>query len=241
MLYSYPFFFNKDEKDILISKDINSEEIIVPLIKGADVEKYKIDFKNEYLILALQNIKIKKYTLIEEHLETFKDKLKPKKSQKEKSGRKKGSYKWFEFQDNTAYINHFNEDKIIWQELTDKSNFTLDTNGYYTLAGTFIMTGTNLKYILAVLNSKVIEWYFHLMANSSGTGTMQWKKTFVERLPIPKIDKRTQNRIMKLVTDISEQDNHRYSDIKNRIDKKRTLKTKHKLQPRNRCNISRSL
>ena len=215
------FVINQIKKDIIVSRDKKSSEIIVPVLRGADVNKYKVDFKNEYLMLLLQDTNISDYKEIEKHLELFKENLSPKKSKNQSLGRKKGSYKWFEFQDNTAYIDYFKQEKIIWQELTDKSNFTLDTNGYYTLAGTFIMTGTNLKYILSILNSKLIEWYFHSMANSSGTGTMQWKKTFVERLPIVKIDKKEQNKIISLVDLIlSQNSDHNYSGLKQQIDEK---------------------
>jgi hypothetical protein len=47
------------------------------------------------------------------------------------------------------------------------------------------MTGNSLKYLLAFLNSKVIGWHFPYICNSSGVGTNQWKKVFVELLTIP--------------------------------------------------------
>lgn len=206
------FVISQEQKEILTSKSKKNKEIIVPIIKGADIKKYKIDFKNEYLINSHNNppINIENYIEIKEYLNLFKDKLQKRSDKGETI---------YNLRD-CNFLSSFQEDKIIWQELTDKSNFVLDTNGYYTLAGTFIMTGTNLKYILATLNSKLIEWYFHLMANSSGTGTMQWKKTFVERIPIPEIDKKTQNSIMNLVAEILKPNNHRYSDLKNKIDMK---------------------
>ena len=206
------FIVDEITKDELIEKDKNNSDIIVPILKGADIKKYKTNFSNEYMINTHNNppVDIEKYPIIKKYLDNYLVKL------EKRSDRGDTIYNLRD----CNFIKHFTDKKIIWQELTDRANFTLDTNGYYTLAGTFIMYGTNLEYIVAILNSKLIEWYFHLMANSSGTGTMQWKKTFVERLPIPKIDKRTQNSIIKLVKEILDPNNINFSNVKNKIDKK---------------------
>ena len=103
------------------------------------------------------------------------------KNNKETIGRKAGSYEWYEIQDITAYYEDFEKEKIVWLELSDKSKFTIE-NKHFTLAGTFIMTGEYLRYLIAFLNSKLIEWYFDYICNSSGVGTNVWKKIFVEQM-----------------------------------------------------------
>ena len=66
------------------------------------------------------------------------------------------------------------------------------------------MTGEYLRYLIAFLNSKLIEWYFDYICNSSGVGTNQWKKVFVEQIPIPKLDEESQKPFIKLVDEILE-------------------------------------
>jgi len=46
------------------------------------------------------------------------------------------------------------------------------------------MTGENLKYLLGILNSKLSEWYFHLIGTTTGMGTNRWKKYKIELFPI---------------------------------------------------------
>ena len=65
-----------------------------------------------------------------------------------------------------------------------------------------MMTGESLKYLLAFLNSSVCQFYFKLICNSSGMGTIQWKKFAVERIPIPRLDDKTQQPFIKLVDQI---------------------------------------
>ena len=55
---------------------------------------------------------------------------------------------------NCAFEYLFKEEKIIWGELSDKAKFALDTKGYYANNTIFFMVGKQLKYLLALLNSK---------------------------------------------------------------------------------------
>ena len=66
----------------------------------------------------------------------------------------------------------------------------------------FFITGKKLKYLLAVLNSKLIFWFFNLICAESGVGTNRWKKTYVEQLPIPNIDENLEKVFTNLVDEV---------------------------------------
>ena len=70
--------------------------------------------------------------------------------------------------------------------MTD-GRFAYDNSGLYGEATTFLLTGGPIKYLCAVLNSKLVRWCLASMAPTSGMGTLRWKKVYVEQLPIPKI------------------------------------------------------
>ena len=78
---------------------------------------------------------------------------------------------------------------MIWLVLTDKASFAYEQEGLLVNDSVFLMIGNNLKYLLAILNSKLSEWYFDKITTSSGVGTNMWKKTYVEQIPIPEISK----------------------------------------------------
>jgi hypothetical protein len=73
--------------------------------------------------------------------------------------------------------------------LTDKASFAYEREGLLVNDSVFLMIGNNLKYLLAILNSKLSEWYFDKITTSSGVGTNMWKKTYVEQIPIPEVSK----------------------------------------------------
>ena len=195
--FNQAFIIDEEIKNRLIQQDKKSEELIRPLLRGRDIKKWGYEWKEIYLLNVHNNppVDIDKYPAIKEHLDKYYDKL------KKRSDKGVTPYHLR----NCAYLDEFEKEKIVWLELTDKAKFAFDNKGFYTLAGTFIMTGKYLKYLLAFLNSKLIEWYFDLICNSSGVGTNQWKKIFVEQLPIPHpddIDPKDYEEVVKLVDKI---------------------------------------
>jgi type II restriction/modification system DNA methylase subunit YeeA len=66
------------------------------------------------------------------------------------------------------------------------------------------MVGDNLKYLLAILNSKISEWYFNQISTTTGMGTNRWKKYKIELMPIKVPTKDQQTKIESIVTKIIE-------------------------------------
>ena len=76
-------------------------------------------------------------------------------------------YEWYALQRWDAnYSDDFSQPKIVWIELTDESKFALSTDGLIPLNTVFFMVGKHIKYLLAVINSSLIHWYFqHTFVN----------------------------------------------------------------------------
>jgi len=88
---------------------------------------------------------------------------------------------------------YFEEPKILLREISLNIECCYDDEKYYTLNKVYsvqISDKYNLKYILALLNSKFLSFYFRNKfeeAHVSG-GYLQFKKTYTSQLPIYKID-----------------------------------------------------
>ena len=195
------FVIDGNTREEFITEDFKNEEIIKPILRGRDIKRYTYNFDGKWLIFTRRGISIKAYPSIEEYLYQFYDQLRPK-NNNEPIGRKPGPYEWYEIQDNSNYYLEFEKEKIVWIDLSDKANFALDTEKHYTLNTSFIMTGESLKYLLACLNSKLSEWYFHQISTSSGAGTTRWIKYKIEQLLIPKISETEQQPFTELVDQI---------------------------------------
>ena len=152
------------------------------------------------MIFTRRGFPINEYSAIRNHLEKFRKQLEPRPSnwnQKENGkwpGRKPGSYNWYDFQDNIAYYEIFEKEKLMWLAISDKPAFAFDQSNNYVTAPAYILRNERYnKYLMVVLNSKVMEWYLDKISSSTGVGTNQWSKIFVEQLPIPQLSEDSMN------------------------------------------------
>ena len=91
---------------------------------------------------------------------------------------------WWELRD-CDYYSQFELEKIVWMEISNLSNFSLDNKNNYLTNSAYMMVGKDLKYILGVLNSKVIDYYFpHISVQIAGQ-RRRYTKQYVEKIPVP--------------------------------------------------------
>ena len=162
-----------------------TEAIIRPILRVRHIRPYDYVDSGKYLINTHNGVKekgippidITDYPAIKEHLDSFGDVVMLRSDQGDTPYNLR----------NCAYLEEFEKPKIMWIELSDESKFTLSANEI-PLNTVFFMTGDNLPYLLAFLNSRAILWYFkRCLGSSSGVGTNRWLKFTIEKLPIPEI------------------------------------------------------
>jgi hypothetical protein len=197
------FIINEDLKNVLVLADEKNKKIILPILRGRDLSRYKFKFSNNYLINSHNGIKsqsiqpidiINDYPRVFDYLTPFEIKLRNRYDQ--------GKH-WTNLR-NCAYLEDFNKPKIIWGELSDKAKFTYDESGVFLNNTMLLMTGVNLKYILSLLNSMLAQWYFEQITTSSGMGTNRWLKYKIEQFPIKVISDEKINQFEILVNQILE-------------------------------------
>jgi adenine-specific DNA-methyltransferase len=131
-------------------------------------------------------------------LSRFRDKLEPGK------GRKPCQYNWYEIQDNTAYYQEFEKEKVIWGLTADKWTFAYDDKGHYLPSNGYILTSSQvpIKVLLAVLNSHLMEYYFKFIGIMTAGGAFTLKHETVAEFPIKNVPVTKQKLLMNLVDQI---------------------------------------
>ena len=189
------FYVNETTKKELISKNIKNKELIKPIIKGKNLSTYNLKFDNLYVLCTANGINIKKeYPDIFEYLTQFEDKLKKRYD--------KGD-KWFNLR-NCTYYDVFEIPKIIYSRIAQKPQFYYDKNKYYVDATSFIMHSETISmpYLTSLLNSNTLYWLIRLIANSLSKKGFEYRKTYVEQLPIPVVTPEKQDEIGKYTLNI---------------------------------------
>ncbi|WP_313189140.1 Eco57I restriction-modification methylase domain-containing protein [Sphingobacterium sp.] len=204
--YNDAFYIDDKKRKDLIEEDPNSEKIIKRLLRGREIFRWGYHFNDNYAIYphnglkentkkgvkALPRIDVPNdYPAIYKHLLQYKDKNSPLANRNEDGtyqtlvDRSDQGVHWTNIRD-CAYLLSLEEEKLVWLAITDKPAFAYDNKHTYISNPSYFMSGKDLKYLLVFLNSKVIEWYLDKISSSTGQGTNQWNKMYIELLPIPK-------------------------------------------------------
>ncbi|MDU8885206.1 N-6 DNA methylase [Yeosuana sp. MJ-SS3] len=203
------FIIDEKCKNDLIFNEPEAIKFIRPLLKGRDVQRYKILDNKLWLIgtFPSRGIDIDRYPYLKNYLEKFWPKIKQsgekivlKDGTKVKT-RKKTKHQWFETQDQINYFNEFDKEFIVWAETIkiyfDGSRnfprFTITENVYLDKTCFFMTTNeNNKKYILSILNSKLFEFYILNLVMTLGSGSLGLQKNYIETIPIPEISSEKQ-------------------------------------------------
>ena len=193
--YNPAFIIDDETRQRLVTEDRRSAEIIKPILRGRDIQRYRAEAATRWLIAThngygdVPAIDVNGYPTVKKHLDQFRLRL---------ERRHDKGYTPYNLR-SCSYYGEFSKEKLFWIELVKDGRFAYDNGGIYGEATTFVMTGDSLKYICAVLNSSLICWLLREIAPSSGMGTPRWKKVYVERIPIPKISASKQRPFVALV------------------------------------------
>jgi hypothetical protein len=188
--FNEAFVIDGKTRNELIAKDPKSAEIIKPLLRGRDINKYSYDFADLWLIgtFPSKKININEYVGIKEYLESFGKRLE---QSGEKGCRKKTGNQWFETQDQISYWEDFEKEKLIYKDISESLTFCYDDSGHY-MNNTVYFMNTGDKYLLSLLNSKLITWYYSQISSQLGSKALRAFSIYLEQLPIPKISKEQQ-------------------------------------------------
>ena len=201
--YNAAFIIDEAKKNELIEADSKSLEIIKPLLRGRDIQKYVADNVVNWVIgtFPSKKLDIEEYVSIKNYLITFGKTIH---QTGEKGSRKKTSHKWFETQDNIAFWQDFEKPKLVWKRIGSLLRFCYDESGAYCLDSTCIATGSKVKFLSAVLNSKMCNKELFRLSPKTGTGDLIISVQALNPLRVPMPTEKQENEICSILDKIIE-------------------------------------
>ncbi|EAH8304261.1 class I SAM-dependent DNA methyltransferase [Campylobacter coli] len=232
--YNEAFIITTEKRNEILAncKDKAEKErtakLIRKMLRGRDIKRYSYEWAGLWVINAhngyknqngekVEAINIKHYPSLKKHFDEFYPQL------EKRADKGLAPYNLR----NCAYIEEFEREKIVYSEIVRKPQFYLDTKlNFYAEATSFILTGENLKYLIAFLNNDFVAFIFKTFyaGGNLGENGFRYKKAFLEKLPIPKINSKNQklaDELINLVDEIlkaKEQDkNANTQELENKI------------------------
>ena len=185
-------------------------ELIRPILRGRDIKRYRYDWANLWLIATFPSCHydIEKYPSIKQYLLSFgierleqTGKTYVVDGEKVKA-RKKTNNKWFETQDSISYWEDFNKPKIMYPNMTKYIPFYFDEKGFYQNDKSFMITGANVAYLTAFLNSSLFKFCFLDNFPELQGGTRELRKIFFDKIPVLKVSKEINDSFIPVLKDI---------------------------------------
>jgi len=184
-----------------------------PVLKGAEIRRYKVNFQNLWLIFPYQSIQDKmalikptefkkKYPLTWKYLNSCAEKL------KERDSGKMDHEEWYAYGRNQN-LDQFEQTKIMTQVLANQASMVLDKDqGYYFVgggnAGGYGITlkensSFSYRYLLGLLNSKLLDYYLQNHSSKFQNGYFSYAKRFIENVPIKLATEKAMGHVENLV------------------------------------------
>ena len=203
--YNDAFIISTEKRNEILANCKNEEEhkktaeLIRPILRGRDIRRYSYDWANLWLINTHNGIKgkipriqIENYPAIKAHLDEYWEKI----STRADKGDTPYNLR------NCAYMEDFSKPKIVWGNLNLTSNYALvENDSFINAPSSMIVPASN--YLLAILNSKLADFYIRLLGVTRNGGYFEYKPMFIEQLPVPLLDINDikQAQIKKLIED----------------------------------------
>jgi len=183
--YNAAFIIDEAKREELILKDPKSEEIIKPMLRGKDVQRYDHEFSQKYLIDShngysdengnrILAVNIDTYPAVKEHLDHFWNII----SKRQDRGITPYNLR------NCAYYQNFSKEKVVWTPVNSEYRFAILPSNYFFNNSLFMITGEFPKIICSCLNSSLLKVYLSWVFGDDGTYTYASKEV-VETTPIP--------------------------------------------------------
>ena len=181
------FIITSDKREEILSNCADDSErertaaLIRPILRGRDIRRYGYEWADLWLINthngvkdSLERIKVEDYPAIKLHLDYYWDKI--------ESRADKGDTPYN--LRNCAYVDEFSKPKIVWGNLNTKGSYALAPEDMFINApACMIVPGS--PYLLAMLNSKVADYYIRNLGVVRNGGFFEYKPMFVEQIPVP--------------------------------------------------------
>ncbi|WP_187933737.1 class I SAM-dependent DNA methyltransferase [Helicobacter pylori] len=192
----------KDERGM--SERERTKELIKPILRGKDIKRYSYEWAHLWVInthngytSALKSkippIDIEKYPTLKAHLDSHYDTIATRSDQGDTPYHLR----------NCAYLEDFEKEKIVYPETSQGAYFVYENSGIFLEKTVFMIVSDayNLKLLTALLNSKLVTFYFKNFCGGCilGKSGYQYNKHALEKIPIPKITEKNQELADKII------------------------------------------
>ncbi|MFO7773904.1 MAG: TaqI-like C-terminal specificity domain-containing protein [Dehalococcoidia bacterium] len=214
--FNEAFIMDNETKENLCRQDSRSIEVFKPVLRGRDIRRHKYEWAGLWLIKIEsgwtdrnrgkedpEGFFNESYPAIYRYLKDIGDKVERGEIKAKGKGlfhRDDQGHYWWELRD-CDYYDEFEKEKLIYRDVGDRLSFAYEHGEFYG-NNTLYFVNTGSKFLLAVLNSSLLNFYYAGIASQLGDAASRGFAIFIEQLPVPRIPGNQQQPFINLVDQI---------------------------------------
>ena len=229
--YNDAFIIDEATRDKLISASPKNVEIIRPILRGKDVHRYYHDKTDQWVIYvpwhfplhcdeSIKGVSVAAEEAFKKDYPDIYDYLAGHRIQLENRNKAETGirYEWYALQRfGSNYWRDFDKKKIVWGNLALRGSYSFVAEGVYVNAPSAFIPSESL-YLLAVLNSKLADFYIKQLGVTRNGGYFEYKPMFVEQLPVPVGTPDIEEKFKAVVTQLLSSEDYESIKLNSEID-----------------------
>jgi hypothetical protein len=195
------FVIDDDMRARLLDREPAASSLIRPLIRGRDIRAWRPADSGRHVLLVERGASLDNLPHLRAHLARFRDQLEPRPRDHRGvwSGRKPGSYRWYELQDPVGALARARTPRLFYQDIQTTPACGLDDAGGAVPDTTVWIVDSDDRCLLAALNSRLYGWYARLRFPPALNGAVRPKLDYMRAFPIASPSADLRARITELV------------------------------------------
>lgn len=171
----------------IIKKNEIESSVLKKYVKTRDIRRYHIDYRGLHLIYTVPETDPNTIPNTMKYLKQFRPEL------EKRFQFKAGVCEWFELSipQNRKLFDNVKE-KILVPNYSTSNKFAYDNESFYTLTDTYVLvpktTAVSLKYVLGILNSRLMNFFYRSTTKLKRDGYMEYVNRPLSEIPIKKLN-----------------------------------------------------
>jgi type I restriction-modification system DNA methylase subunit len=174
-----------------LNRDIELEpDLLKPLVKGGQMRRYLVVEPEKVILFPYRNGSLISKREFQEYRRCWDYILANERYLEEREGGIMEGDNWYAYGRNQA-LDVVHVSKIITPDLASSASYCYDAEGTYYFTGgaaggygILPKESTNAKYLLALLNSRLLDWFHHQASTRFRGGYFSYESRFIKNLPI---------------------------------------------------------
>ncbi|MGD0406087.1 MAG: TaqI-like C-terminal specificity domain-containing protein [Candidatus Bathyarchaeia archaeon] len=171
----------------IIDKYEIEKQVLKKYVKTRNIKRYHIDYRDLHLIYTVPETNPDSIPNTMKYLKQFRPEL------EERFQFKAGVCTWFglSIPQNRKLFDNVSE-KLLVPNYATSNKFAYDNESFYTLTDTYVlvpkMTNINPKYVLGILNSRLMNFFYKSTTKLKRDGYMEYVNRPLSEIPIKKLN-----------------------------------------------------